>query len=350
MGSLARNQSQFNEALGYYKTVVEQMPLSGCAEDALLAIESIYQTRNTPEEYLAYIDSIGKGATKTEDEKESMIFNSAEQIFLSENYQKALVALKNYTDKYPDGQYVYKADFYMAESYKHLGKSEQACDCYKRVIEGGEGSFVELSMLNFASISYRLEHWDEAYGAYSSLLSSAKLESNTFEALKGMMRSAYRGHKVNESIKSADNLMADPRCDKALKEEAEYIKAKSYLSSSRRDEAFSILERLSEDTKSAYGAEAAYLIILDCYDSGRFEDVQTKVYAFADSGSSQNYWLAKSFIVLGDSFVESGQIRQARATFESVRDGYKSEGAGDDVMDNIMMRLKKLDEMESNRQ
>ena len=350
MGSLARNQSQFNEALGYYKTVVEQMPLSGCAEDALLAIESIYQTRNTPEEYLAYIDSIGKGATKTEDEKESMIFNSAEQIFLSENYQKALVALKNYTDKYPDGQYVYKADFYMAESYKHLGKSEQACDCYKRVIEGGEGSFVELSMLNFASISYRLEHWDEAYGAYSSLLSSAKLESNTFEALKGMMRSAYRGHKVNESIKSADNLMADPRCDKALKEEAEYIKAKSYLSSSRRDEAFSILERLSEDTKSAYGAEAAYLIILDCYDSGRFEDVQTKVYAFADSGSSQNYWLAKSFIVLGDSFVESGQIRQARATFESVRDGYKSEGAGDDVMDNIRMRLKKLDEMESNRQ
>ena len=29
MGSLARNQSQFNDALKYYKTVVEEMPLSG---------------------------------------------------------------------------------------------------------------------------------------------------------------------------------------------------------------------------------------------------------------------------------------------------------------------------------
>ena len=29
MGMLARNRSQFDEALGYYKTVVEKMPLSG---------------------------------------------------------------------------------------------------------------------------------------------------------------------------------------------------------------------------------------------------------------------------------------------------------------------------------
>ena len=112
---------------------------SGYAEDALIAIESIYQTRNEPEEYLTYIETIGKGATKTADEKETMIFNAAEQIYLSENYQKALVSLQSYQEKYPDGQYLYKADFYMAESYKMLGKIEQACDSYKRVIEKGEG-------------------------------------------------------------------------------------------------------------------------------------------------------------------------------------------------------------------
>ena len=79
MGSLSRNQSQYNEALGYYKTVVEQMPMSGYAEDALAAIESIYQTRNQPDEYLDYIEAIGKGGIKTDDEKESMLFNSAAQ-------------------------------------------------------------------------------------------------------------------------------------------------------------------------------------------------------------------------------------------------------------------------------
>ncbi len=345
MGSLARNQSQYNDALKYYKTVVEDMPMSGYAEDALAAIESIYQIRNKPKEYIAYIEKIGKGDSKTADEKEDMIFNSAEQIFLSENYQKALVALDSYLEQYPDGRNAYKADFYKAESYRLLGKFEQACDCYRKVIEGGEGSFVELSMLNFSDISFRLERWEDAYGGYSSLYSAALLENNKSTALAGMMRSAYRGHDWGEAIKNADKVMFDSRTSQALHTEAQYIKAKSYLASSRRDDAFAILEKLSEDVSGEYGAEAAYLLILDSYDKGEFEEVENKVYAFSDAGSPQVYWLAKSFIVLGDSFVERDELAQAKATFESVRDGYEPQNADDDVRDNVELRLKKLEEM-----
>ena len=57
------------------------------------------------------------------------------------------------------------------------------------------------------------------------------------------------------------------------------------------------------------------------------------------------YWLAKSFIVLGDSFVEREELEQAKATFESVRDGYTPSGKDDDVIDNVELRLKKLDEL-----
>ena len=73
------------------------------------------------------------------------------------------------------------------------------------------------------------------------------------------------------------------------------------------------------------------------------EEVENKVYAFSDAGSGQVYWLAKSFIVLGDSFVERDEYEQAKATFESVRDGYTPSGNEDDVMDNVEMRLRKLE-------
>lgn len=345
LGSLARNQSQYNEALGHYKTVVEKMPKSGYVDDALAAIESIYQIKNTPEEYIAYIEGIGKGGTKTEEEKEDMIFNAAEQIFLSENYQKALVSLDAYIDQYPDGRNVYKADFYKAESYRMLGKYDQACDSYSKVIEGGEGSFVELSMLNFSDISYRLERWDDAYGGYSSLRSTAVIDNNRYAAVVGMMRSAYRGHKWAEAIKNAGDVIADERTAASMASEAMYVQAKSYLATSRRSEAFAIFEKMSKDVTGPYGAEAAYLLIQDSYDKGEFEDVENKVYDFSDAGSSQVYWLAKSFIVLGDSFVERGDLEQAKATFESVRDGYEPQSADDDVQDNVAMRLKKLEEM-----
>ena len=344
MGTLARNQSMYNEALGYYKTVVEQMPLSEYADDALLAIESIYQTKNDVSGYLAYIDSIGKGGIKTEDEKENMIFNSAEQVFLSENYQKALVALQSYIDKYPQGRNLYKADFYMAESYRMLGMNEQACDSYKLVIDSGEGSFVELSMLNFSRLSYTLERWDDAYGGYASLYETAKLDNNTYVALLGMMRSAFKGHQWDKAIENADRLIADDRSvhDRT---EAQFVKARSYLASSRRSEALAILEELSKDVSGSYGAEAAYILIQDSYDRGEFEQVEQRVYAFSDAGSGQTYWLAKSFIVLGDSFMERDEVEQAQATFESARDGYVPSSEGDDVLDNVKMRLARIEQM-----
>lgn len=347
MGSISRNQSQFNEALGYYKTVVEQMPMSEFADDAMLAVEAIYQTQGRTEEYLAYIESIGKGNIKTEDEKEKMIFNSAEQIFLSENYPKALVALQSYLEKYPGGKDGYKAEFYMAESYRHLDQLEHACDCYRNVIAGGEGSFVELSMLNFSDLSYRMERWEDAYGGYSSLRSAARLENNEYTALCGMMRSAYRGHDWNNAAKAADEIMSDTRTAQNVRTEAEYIKAKSYLATSRRDEAYAVFERLAKDDSGAYGAESAYLVILDCYDRGDFDKVEEKVFAFSDSGTEQLYWLAKCFIVLGDSYVERDNIAQAKATFNSILESYEAESAEDDVPDNVKMRLDRLEKLVS---
>ena len=68
-------------------------------------------------------------------------------------------------------------------------------------------------------------------------------------------------------------------------------------------------------------------------------------HSFSDAGTGQMYWLAKSFIVLGDSFVERGEYEQAKATFESVRDGYAPSGNDDDVLDNVNVRLKKLAEL-----
>ena len=95
----------------------------------------------------------------------------------------------------------------------------------------------------------------------------------------------------------------------------------------------------------AYGAEAAYLMVMDSYDKGDFDKVEEKVYAFSETGSGQTYWLAKCFIILGDSFVEKGELKQAKATFESVRDGYTPSEGGDDIHDNVNMRLRKLDEL-----
>lgn len=347
MGSLSRNQSQFEDALGYYKEVVEKMPFSGYAEDALAAIESVYQTKNDPQSYIMYIETIGKGETKTDDEREEMIFNSAEQVYFTENYQNALLKLQEYLDKYPSGKFVYKADYYMAEAYRNLGKSERACDSYLKVIQNGEASYAELAMLHFSELSYKLERWEEAYGGYSSLLASASIPNNKTIALMGMMRSAYKWHNWAEALKSAENVLYEASFGEDVKREALYVKAKSLMASSRRSEALLVFETLAGNVADVYGSEAAYMLIVNSYNEGDFAAVEEKVAAFGQSETAHSYWLAKSFIVLGDSFVDLDKLYQAKATFESVRDGYVPAQEGDDVMDNVRIRLTKLEEMMS---
>ena len=344
LGMISANESQYDEALGYYKQVVARMPSSEYSKDALRAIESIYQTKRSPEEYYAYLKTVADGAV-VEGDKESMFFNAAEQIFLAENYQKALVSLQSYMEEYPEGSNVSLAQFYMAECYKNLGTKEQACDWYKKVIDRGEGSFVELSALNFANLSFGMERYEDAYSGYKALRDNARIENNKHTAILGMMNSAYAAKNYQTAVKDAAAVEADLASDKDDKRRAEYVEAKSRLAMSDRSGAFGIFSKLAAETSTPEGAEAAYLVIQDYFDKGDFTSVENKVYAFSDSGTGQTYWLAKAFILLGDSFAERGELKQAKATFESIRDGYTPSGKDDDVLDNVEMRLGKLDTM-----
>ena len=85
------------------------------------------------------------------------------------------------------------------------------------------------------------------------------------------------------------------------------------------------------------------MLIQDACDRGKYKEVEDKVYDFSSKAGGQNYWLAKAFIALGDSFAEQENYTQAKATFESVLNGYTpASGTTDDVLDNVRMRLSKL--------
>ncbi len=342
----ARNSKRRDEALGYYKRVAENMAGTEYADNALLAIESIYQSEGRAKEYLAYIGSIGKGASKTDEEKDDFFFASAEQLFLDREYGKAMSALAEYVQEYPSGRNRDKAGFYMAECLRLTGDYERARDAYEEVIDRGESVFVQTAMFRYAELSFTLEHWNEAYLAYTSLYGKVSSGETGKSALVGRMRSAYRARLYPEAEECAGAVAASDSVSVGLLREAEYVRAKSLLSLSRRDTAYELFARLAKDPADAYGAESAYLLVQDKFDRADYRAVEELVYAFSDSGTRQNYWLAKAFLVLGDSFAEQGDLRQARATFESVRDGYKPVSDTDDIPDNVRMRLERLAEMD----
>ena len=346
LGMASRNKGDYDKSLEYYKKVVSMMPGSEYADESLSAIESIYQTRGEPEKYLEYVEQNRLDASKSDADRARMYFNTAEQVFLAGNYSQALNLLNRYVSEYPAGENIEEATYYLAETHKSLGGREKACEYYAAVMNmGGTGAFAEGARLGFAEQSYKLERWSDAYQGYAALLSTAKLEANQVTARTGMMRSAYRGKDWQNAIAATYAVKTDEHSDDALRLEADYIKAKSYMATSRRVEALDMFEDIaSAHPGTPEGAEARVITIQDCYDKGDFEAVEQAVYDFSANAGDQSYWLAKAYVLLGDSFYARDLKQQAKATWESILEGYEPFGATDDVPDNVRAKLSQFEQ------
>ena len=341
-GMAYRNMKNYDQALARYKGVVSLMPGSEYSEEALMAINSIYQTTNQPEKYLEYIESNGIPVGKTAAERESVYFNTAEQIYLSGNYKRASEALLKYLGDYPLAEKRGDAWFYLADSNRGLGNKEKACEAYLAAVnELKEGPFAESAALNYARISYELEHYADSYSGYGTLLEIAKMDENRLAARRGRMKAAFAGRSYEEAIAAAREFRStQPSVDD--EREADYVEARSLLATSRRDEAFRLFEKLAQQPSTPEGAESAYMLIRNHCDSGEYDKVEKAAFDFAGKCGEQSYWLAKAYIVLGEAFAAKGNPAQARATWESIRDGYHPGPEGDDILETVNQKLATL--------
>ncbi|MFA6770232.1 MAG: tetratricopeptide repeat protein, partial [Bacteroidales bacterium] len=345
LGLINLNKGDNAAAINYYKKILEESPQSPEAQSAIAGLENIYQNRGNAQEFLNYLDGLGLSQTRTPSERELIVFGSAEKQFISGNYAAALSSLTAFIKSYPNGTKAAQAWFYLGESYQKTGKPDLALDAFMKVMEIGEGSFTELATLNYARISYNLENYREAAKAYSSLSLIAKLENNVIESHIGLMNSFFMDKQYENAIAQANKtLLLNIAQQEQIR--SKYIIAKSYYTLGNREAAMRYLIELAKNKITPEGAESAYLIISDAFDKGDFEKVEAEVYEFSDSNSPQSYWLAKSYILLGDSFAERENWEQAQATYNSILESYPANSK-DDIKEQIKMRLSKIEEKKS---
>lgn len=338
-GMACVNLKRYDEALGCYKTVVADYPGSEFAEDALLAIESVYRSKKEPQKYVEYLEKNGLTSGKTGNEKENLYFNAGEQNFTAGNYEQARISLEKYLNLFPEGKYLPEVWYYLAECMRQQGDKMGACDAFRKASEiGKDASYAEQSLQGYADLCLELERFDAAYDTYSELVSRTSFDERRKHSYRGMMNAAYGARRYDDALYAADKL-----ADNSL--ETKYVIAKSLLATSQRTDALEMLGELAGQPDTPQGAEACYLLIQDSFERGRFGEVSDKVYAFSPKAGGQNYWLARAFITLGDSFVETGNLQQARTTYESVRDGYSSDDPSDDIQILIAERLGRLDSL-----
>ena len=313
------NLNNTGEALNQYKTLINQYPNSDEAADALDDVKTISVESGKPNEYVDFMKKAGKPLSM--DTEDSLTFSAAEVQYENGNTAAALNAFNNYLQKFPDGVYAVDANFYRGEIYNKKSDWNNALSGYEAVAAEAPNKYAEKAVLSAARINFfELKNYAKAETYYGQLKQITSTQENKLEAMRGLLRSQYQQQKWTDAVNNAKDLLnqkGGSSDDKAL---ANMAIAKSYQVSGQYDLAIANYKTVVTINKSALAAEARYEIANSWFAVDHLSEAEKAAFETINKSGSYEYWVTKSYILLGDIYFKQKDYFNAKATFQSIVD------------------------------
>ncbi len=342
---LYRNLRQTDEAIAAYRRTIEKYPATEEAYTALEALQALYVEQGRVDEYLSYTKNLAKINMTVTTQEDSLLFAAAEMQYMQSAYQKATVSLSNYISQYCiGGRYCTTAHYFLADSYYRLGKTSEALGQYMILAEANANPYQEEASMRVAEISYDKGDYSTALEAFYRLNALASNNEHATMARLGILRCSAELKRHQATVDIADQILGDSSTDEQTRIEAQYNRAKAYVSLSQWQKAQADLKALSKEVRTAQGAEAEYLLAQSYMELGQADEAEAEVMRFTQMNTQQQYWLARALILLSDIYRQRGETFQARQYLLVLQQNYLQKG--DDIPARVAERLQQLDLLE----
>jgi TolA-binding protein len=322
LGLLKYNNDENLEALVFYQRVVAEFPGTNEAKNALTGIKNIYVDMNDVDSYFSYVNGLGEFADISLNEKDSLSYMSAEKVYMAGDCDKSINQFNDYLIKFPDGSFILNSNFYLADCLYKKGDIENALKSYNFVISKPKNTFSEQALLEAAEINFNNENFEEALLNYQKLDQIAEVSNHLIESRIGQLRSNYLLNNSKQVIESADNVLHTEKISAEYKREAHYKKGKALYDLKNNELALDEFRIISEEVNSREGAESKFLICEIYFKDGQLDVAEHEILDFATQNTSQEFWLAKSFILLADVYLKNKDMFQAKHTLKSIIENY----------------------------
>lgn len=337
LGLLYYNNGEFDNSMAFYKRVVNEYPSTPEANDALAGLRNVYMEKSDFEGYMAYTQTLGSFARVDLQEQDSLMFISAERLYLKGDFDNALPAFQKYISQFADGRFALNANYYTGDCLYRNNRDDEALTAFEYVSSQPRSIFTEDALLRQGEILYKGKDYANAQKTFEMLEQQAEVETNKTEAIIGQMRCMKQMGNLNQCITAADKVMDMPQTSPEILREAQYLKAKSLVDSKRANEAIPMLRKLSQNTKSIEGAETKYLTAQILFDMNQPDAAEKEIFDYIEKGTPHQYWLARSFVLLADIYHAKGENFQAQQYLESLKSNYESNN--DDIESLISNRF-----------
>jgi TolA-binding protein len=345
LGLLYYNLGQNDKAISQYKKVIENYKSSPEARDAMTGLRNTYVDMNDVDTYFSYVKTLDGYGDINLAEKDSLLYMSGENLFMSGKYDKATGVLKNYIIEFPNGSFRQNAMYYLAECLRSSGNIDEALKLYREVSDGPNNQFLEASLIEASSILFGREDYPAALEYYEKLEKVSSNEANSQISFKGQLRSAYQAGDAQKTIIAAVKINSSPNIPEELSREATFMSAKANYSLNNFENALRDFRKVATEVTSIEGAESKYRVAEILNKNDKAAEAERIISEFIDLKSPHQYWMARIFLLLADISIKKGDTLQARATLQSLKDYYKVDNDG--ILDEVRAKISSLDENKS---
>ena len=344
LGLIYYNNDRNQEALKFYKRVIAEFPGTPEAKYSLTGIKNIYVDLNQVDTYIQYVNGLGDFANVRISEQDSLTYLAAEKVYMSGDCNNSKEYFKQYIEKFRNGNFILNAHFYKAGCNYIFNEYEEAMESYNFVIGKPKNTFTEQALLGSARINFTLKNYKDALENYKMLENVAEIKSNLSEARIGQMRSFYLLNNYSSTIEAAGRVLLTEKISDEIIREARFKIGKSFLALNDLESAINEFRRVASEVKSAEGAESKFRVAEIYLLQKKNNLTENEIFDFVSQNTPHKYWIAKSFILLSDVFSEKEDYFQAKATLQSIIDGYEINDDG--IIDQAREKLNRIIEKE----
>ena len=343
-----RTLKQYDKAIQAYKNTIQKYAGSEEAYAALEGLEQVYVETNNISDYLAYTKTLNKINMRTSSQEDSLVYVTAELQYIMGNYEEAAAGMTTYITSFcPGGRYCVTALYYAANSFYQLRKYDAAQEQYSALAAIEGNPYMEEACMRSAEIAYDKEEYKTAAYYFQQMLRVASSSSIRITAQLGILRCNQHEGNIEAVIAAATQLLEQDQLTDNIRQEALYYRAKAHLSNQQYGLAVVDLTPLSKEVRTPMGAEAKYQLANAYFQLGSIELAEEEIMSFTQMQTTQQYWLAKSLILLSDINVQRNDIFQAKQYLLALQSNYQQQ---DDITTIIADKLQEIATLETANQ
>ncbi len=340
LGLACLNLGDHDKSLKYYRQAVETDPRSPEAREAMQGIREIYVSRNEVDAYFDYAARAGMESDLTALSRDSLSFAAAQKLYLAGQHEPAARSLRSYLDSHPKGYYRNDALYLLSDCYLRSGDETKALGTLTELAAAENNAYTLQVLQKVAELNGKQHRYSEAAAAWLRIANLSTQAPDRRTALTEYVRTTLAGGDEEAIRTMADEVRGRTDASAEARRKATFALAELHRRSGAKAAAAELYDELaSDEVQTDEGSAAGYYRLEALHEAGNADRTEQAVFAYADR-NPKSYWLAKAYLLLGDLYLGKGDTFQARATWQSIVDGYSP--ADDGIIEEAAARIRKL--------